>query len=112
MEIPEWGGTLRVQSLTGAERDIFETSVMIGKGKNRDVNTKNIRSKLVIMAVVGEDGQKIFSPEDIEALGQKNAAALDRVFSVAQELSGLRPQDLDELAKNSETVLNEDSISD
>lgn len=111
VECPEWGGMVRVQSLSGAERDRFETSVLVGKGKNRDVNLSNLRSKLVALTVVDAEGKLIFTEQDIKALGEKNAAALDRVFSLAQDLSGLKPQDMDELVKNSETDQNGDFIS-
>jgi hypothetical protein len=64
------------------------------------MNLRNIRAKLVALTVVDEDGNRIFSDEDAEALGKKSAAALDRIFAVAQRLSGLRPEDVEELAGN------------
>jgi hypothetical protein len=110
--VPEWGGTVRVRSLGAKERDAFEISIMTGKGKNRDVNMKNLRAKLVIYAAVNEHGNPLFTPDHIDALGQKNAAALDRVFTAAQRLSGLRPEDIDELTKNSETAQSDASSFD
>jgi hypothetical protein len=38
---------------------------------------------------------------DINTLGQKSAAALDRVYEVAARLSKISKEDVDELAKNS-----------
>lgn len=100
VEIPEWGGTIRVRGLTGAERDAFEQSIVETRGKNTRMNLRNIRAKLVALTVVDEDGNRIFNDEDAEALGKKSAAALDRIFAVAQRLSGLRPEDVEELAGN------------
>ena len=111
VECPEWAGTVRVRSLSGMERDAFETSVLTGKGKNRDVNLRNLRAKLVALTVVDGIGEALFSEPDIKALGAKNAAALDRVFSVAQQLSGLREEDVEDLVKNSETDQSDGSIS-
>ncbi len=96
----EWGGVCRVRGLTGAERDAFEQSIVETRGKNTRMNLRNIRAKLVALTVVDEDGNRIFSDEDAEALGKKSAAALDRIFAVAQRLSGLRPEDVEELAGN------------
>jgi hypothetical protein len=75
------------------------------------MNLKNIRAKLVALTVVDEEGNRIFSDSDASALGKKSAAALDRVFEVAQRLSGLRPEDVEELSKNFGSDQSEDSIS-
>ncbi|HPU35056.1 MAG TPA: hypothetical protein PK184_20370 [Phycisphaerae bacterium] len=98
--VPEWSGEVIVRGLTAAERDAFEQSIVETRGKNTRMNLKNIRAKLVAMTVVDEQGNRIFSDEDAELLGKKSAAALDRIFSVAQRLSGLRPEDVEELVGN------------
>ena len=98
--VPEWGGICRVRGLTGAERDAFEQSIVEQRGKDTRMNLRNIRAKLVAMCVVDEEGNRVFRDEDAELLGKKSAAALNRVFEVAQRLSGLRPEDVEELAGN------------
>lgn len=100
VEVPEWGGSVLVRGMTGIERDAFESSLVKGKGKNASVNMQNIRAKLVAASVVDQDGQKLFNDQDVHALGKKSAAALDRVFAVAQRLSGVTKQDVEDLAKN------------
>ncbi len=75
------------------------------------MNLQNIRAKLVALTVVDEQGNRIFKDEDVKWLGNKSAAALDRIFEVAQRLSGLRDEDVEELAKNSESDLSDDSTS-
>jgi hypothetical protein len=45
----------------------------------------------------------LFTDEDVAALGQRSAAALERVFDAASRLSGLSAEDMEELAKNSES---------
>jgi len=98
--VPEWDAWVRVRGLTGAERDAFEQSIVETRGKNTRMNLRNIRAKLVALCVVDEQGNRLFSDEDAELLGRKSAAALNRVFEVAQRLSGLRPEDVEELAGN------------
>lgn len=102
VDVAEWGGSVLVRTLTGLERDAFEESCYVGRGKDRRENFANLRARLVALAVVGEDGQRLFTNDDIAALGGKNAAALDRVFEVAQRLSGLRAKDVDDLAGESQ----------
>jgi hypothetical protein len=100
IEVPEWGGTVRVRGLTGTERDQFENSVVEMRGKKVQVEMHNIRAKLAALSIVDENGRRLFSDADVEALGGKSASALDRVFSAAQRLSGLSTTDIVELAKN------------
>jgi hypothetical protein len=111
VEVPEWGGWVLVKALSGSERDRFEASVMSQNGKGAKRNLENIRAKLVVTACVDHKGKTIFSPADIKALGDKNAAALDRVFTVAQRLAGLSASDVDELAENFTEGRNGNSIS-
>lgn len=100
VSIPEWGGDVLVRGLTGKERDQFESSIVEMKGKVQSVNLANVRAKLVSLCVVGEDGERLFGDSDAEELGKKSARALQRIFEVAQKLSGLSGEDIEELTKN------------
>jgi hypothetical protein len=100
VEVPEWGVTVWLRTLTGTERDAFEGSLMKGKGKNRAPDLANLRARLVVLCAVDEAGQRIFAPDDVDALGRKAAAPLDRLFSAAQELNGLSEADVKELEGN------------
>jgi hypothetical protein len=99
VDVPEWGGAVRVRGLTGAERDAFESEVIQRKGRDVTTNTRNMRARLVVMSVVDEEGKRLFGFPDIETLGAKSARALDRIFSVAMRLSGLRDEDVEELTE-------------
>lgn len=112
VSVPEWGGEVLVRGLSGSERDGFEDATLEQKGKSRRVNLANVRARLCALSIVDENGKRMFSDEDVRALGRKSAAALDRVFSAAQRLSGLSDEDVEELAKNSGGGQSEDSGSD
>lgn len=103
LHIPEWGGEITVRSLTAEERDDFDTSCLVKNGNKRDFNTRNLRAKLCVRCIVDDDDQPLFSIEDIQRLGGKSASALTKVFEVAQRLSRIGDQHIEELAKNSET---------
>jgi hypothetical protein len=97
VEVPEWGGTVRVRALSGTERDRYEAGFVMLRGNTRTVTTENFRSRLVAMACIDEDGNRLFTDAQVKELGLLNAGALDRVFAVAQRLSGLRDEDMKEL---------------
>jgi hypothetical protein len=104
IEVPEWGGAVRVRSFTGRERDAFESSMVRGDGRDRKVDLTNMRARLVGLTVIDETGQRLFTDEEVDLLGAKSGAALDRVFAVAQKLNGLSGADVEELSKNSSGV--------
>jgi hypothetical protein len=100
VEVPEWGGTVRVRALSGTERDAYEAGIVQIRGDgSRSFTLANARARLVSLALVGEDGNRIFSETDITALGEKSATALERVFDVARRLSGLGEEDIEGLVE-------------
>ncbi len=100
--VAEWGTWLRVRGLTGKQRDNYEMSITVGKGKNQEINTRNARAKLVVQCVVDEAGNPFFSPTDVNALGDKSAVALQRIFDLCRKLSGLSEEDMEELTETFE----------
>jgi hypothetical protein len=108
IEVPEWGGSVNIRTLTGAERDAFEQTMVIKKGKT---NLVNIRARLCAVTIVDDAGNLVFDDKDIEDLGKKSGAALDRVFAVAQRLNGFGDKDIEDLGKNLNKGQSGDSIS-
>lgn len=111
VHVPEWGGDVRVKAMTGAERDAFEQSITTRTGKVFKSNMENVRAKLCAFTIVDEAGNLLFKEREIEQLGAKSAAVLDRVFTVAQRLAGLSDADVEDLATNFENGQLEPSTS-
>jgi len=102
VEVAEWGGAVIVRMMSGSDRDRFEQSLTVVQANGRrEANLTNMRSKLVAMCAVDEQGNLLFGPDEIEHLAAKSAAAIERVFIVAQRLNGLAPDDVGAAAKNS-----------
>jgi len=101
VDVPEWGGTVLVRELSGRERDEWEASLAVQRGKTMVPDVANIRAKLAARTIVGDDGESVFTQQDVAALGELSAAALDRVFDVASRLSGLNPEDVEAMTGNS-----------
>lgn len=110
--VPEWDAWVKVRSLNASERDHFEASTVQRNGKRVTTNLENIRARLCLLCMVDEEGNRLFDEGDTFPLGGKSASALDRIFTVAQKLNGLRDEDVDELAKNSSAGQSDDSVSD
>lgn len=91
VEVPEWGGSVKIAVMTGTQRDVWEQSLVARNG----VNIANIRARLVAMCAVDDAGGRLFSDDDAIALGTKSAIALDRCAKVAQRLNGLGKEDFE-----------------
>ena len=101
VDVPEWGGQVFVRSMTGAERDQYEQAMIASRGPDGKINIANVRARLVAFCAVDENGKRLFADADLEALGAKSAAALDRVFAAASALNGIGQQDVEALGEPS-----------
>lgn len=97
--VPEWSGSVWIRSLSGIERDDFEADYLRRKGYGEEL--QNFRARLVMLCACDESGNRLFTADDLEPLGKKSAAALDRLFAAAQQLNGIGGRDMEELQKNS-----------
>ena len=106
VDVPEWGGTVRVLGMSGTERNAYQSSLVV-LGPNGSVQRMNMAdqlAKLVAKSVVGEDFERLFNDNEVKELGKKNGAVLERIGQVAQRLSGLRKEDVEAKAGNSDAA--------
>ena len=111
VEVPEWGGTVRIRGLSGTERDAYEASIdKVVNGKPvRDM--RNFRARLVALAAINEDGSPLFDQNEVAALAKRSSVALSRLFDVACSLSGITDDDVKDLEGNSEPAQSGPSTS-
>ena len=100
IEVPEWGGSVIAQEMTGAIREEFEAAVVSANSTDPAANTDNLRAWLVSFTLIDEDGKRLFSASDVEALGAKSGKALVRVCAVVQEMNGIGAEEVEELAED------------
>lgn len=100
VDVPEWGGSVYVKEMTGAERDKYESSILEIKGDRQTVNLQNARAKLASYTICDENGNRLFTETDISALASKSATALQRIFEKGMSLSKIGKDDMDSLTKN------------
>lgn len=94
VEVPEWGCTVYVAVMTAKDRDQWETE-MAG---NRD--NVNIRASLLVRCLQDDQGKLIFSRQDADALGSKNAIVVDKLFDVAARINGIGSAAQEQAQKN------------
>lgn len=97
VEVPEWGGKVFVSEMTAASRMEWELDVFDGEGKPL---TDNWQVKLVARCVVDKNGNRLFSADDIEALGRKSKDAIRRLYDKANALNGFGEGAAQDVEKN------------
>lgn len=95
--VPEWQGTVRVRTMTGAERNAFGASLVGADGK---ADQTKYATQLLIRCIVGEDNQPVFTASDVDALGAKNSVALKRVLDAADSLNSIGEEEIQAAEKN------------
>ncbi len=106
--VPAWGGSVRVRTMTGAERDEFRSTIASEDG----VPVGKFSAALLAATCIDEAGKRLFSMDDMEALQAKSASSLDAPAAVAMRLNGLGATAVEDAAKNSESGQSGDSGSD
>lgn len=96
VNVPEWGGDVRVRGATAEEWDgytqsLYTSKVIDGETVQQD-NYANAKALLIVQCVVDEKGERIFTDDEAAALARKSASASKRIFDAIKELSGQTKQ--------------------
>ena len=101
IDIPEWGGSVRIKEMTAIEREAFEEAIISTNGTNPALNKGNIRGWMASFSLVDEDGNRLFSSaDDVAALGKTSGTALTLVCSEIQEMNAIGEKEVEELAED------------
>jgi len=108
VEVPEWGGTIYIKVLSGAEKESFETFTQRrlsgmgtdGKQDLSKVDIRQVRVTLLQMAIVDSTGNRLFTTDDLGKLNQKNGTVIERLVAIAQKHNGMTKESAEEIAKN------------
>ena len=97
IEVPEWGGDLRLKSLSGSER----SQIIKATQKQKDT-ADGVFEKCIIYAAVDEEGRRIFNDDDatLKVLQTKDAGVTQRIGRKVLEISGLSRDALQIAEKN------------
>ncbi|MDS1269691.1 hypothetical protein RIF23_05225 [Lipingzhangella sp. LS1_29] len=114
IHVPEWGGTVRLRGLSGAERSRLEATMIASKGQSVNVRTealRTLRERLLALCLVDANDNRLFTDDEISELGRKSGAVLQRLFERAQQLSGMGQDDAEEMTGESAGGPSEGSAS-
>src|SRR5690554_1443104 len=103
VEIPEWGGSVLISTMSAERHAIYE-ELASGKGKH------DALAYYAVNILVNEDGSPMFeSVDEMKVLGRKSSKALFRILNAGIELNGVTEQDIEDTAKKSEPNRSEDT---
>lgn len=113
VEVPQWGGLVRVRGLSGKDRDAYEASTIIvragRKGLEEGRDLDNLRARLIVRCLVDEQGERLFHDGEYDVLGDLPGVIVNKLWEVASRLSGLGDEDLAELVQDFATTPGGDS---
>lgn len=118
VEVPEWGGSVRVRGMTAKEQSEYEQGLMIFRRSNPgalgfdvEPNLVNAKARLVCKCAIDEQGNRLFTDADASLLGKKAAKPVRRLSDTIERLSGMGKGVIDDLGKDSATIPEENSSS-
>lgn len=97
IDVPEWGTSVFMRTMTAGERDAWELAWLDRQGKG---GVANFRSVFLVKCLCDENGTRLFSDGEVEQLAAQDSKVINRLFEFAREQNGLTSDQVDELAKN------------
>lgn len=119
IEVPEWGGSVCIKTMSGFERDEYEAfclsrmpsgATLSSKEQELSkIDSKGMRSFLLACVLCDEKGERVFDDilEGAKVLEKKNGGVLTRLALKAQEANGMTDSALKEVEKNYEADRND-----
>lgn len=104
VELPELGEgvSVIVTGMTARERSEFDQQFVSRKGEPMKKRIAEGRERIVVACCRDEEGNRLLSQEDVSQLGKQSCAVIERIVNVAQRLSGMTKDELENAVKNSE----------
>lgn len=99
---PEWGEgvVVWIHPLSGAQRDALEEE-NLARSAAADyapgASRKDLLARAIVRAARDASGQPVFRLEDVDALMQKDARVLDRLWRIVDRLSAVSEEEIEAL---------------
>jgi hypothetical protein len=102
VEVPEWGGSVRIARLSLAAAD----ALFLKGGTGVDA-----RVRMLAACLVDESGAPLVPEDKLSEMMSKSAVVIDRLYRIAAERNGLSLKKVEDAVKNSESDPGVDSSS-
>lgn len=102
VSVPEWGCEVLISELNAYDRDLITSEIMAVREKDGapGIYKAHIITRLLAMAIRDEDGNQVFTQEDVEALAKKSGVVIDRLGEIAFRLTAFENQGVEAARKN------------
>jgi len=104
IDVPEWGGSVYVKTLSGLERDAFEESYAEQK-------MRAFRVRFLVLTLCDDAGERLFADNDHDALGKKSSVVINRLFELAWSHNAFTTEAVESLGKDSASAQSGGSTS-
>ena len=96
VEVPEWGCTVYVGTMSGKQRVSWAEATWNDDGAVKPLSN----ATLLANTLFEEDGTRIFTDAEIPSLADKSGAVIFRLINIAKRLNGLGAEEVDKAEKN------------
>lgn len=97
LEMPEWGGTIKLQSISAAKR--LELAALVSENKEKQASSITMIAKFAIKNSLVEP--KIESDDQVDMLLSKSASAIEKIVEAFNKLAGMSDEAILEARGNS-----------
>jgi len=101
VHVPDLEGDIIVRQVTALDMETILEKTTDADGK---VSQKGFRSLFLVMSIVDDDNNRLFSDSEAHLLSNFSNKLVDQLFTAAKELSGIRDGEeeaIDEIKKSS-----------
>ena len=108
VDVPEWGGSVNIRPMDVRELDEYSNDAM----RSKATGLRDFRTRLVAYCLCDENGKRLFTEKDIDALAGKSGTVMDRLYRACDELNDIGPKKIEDIAGNLPAGQSDSSSSD
>lgn len=97
-------GDVWIHGLTCGEKDDYENKAVTVLAGSREIRMANARALLILWTVHNQHRARLFADKDLGKVCRIPAVVAEPMYDKARRLSRFSAADIEELAKNSETI--------
>ena len=98
VDVPEWGGAVYLRELSAGDHEDLELFMQSSKQDKHP--TIYLRTRLVALALVDHEGNRLYKDEDIEILRSKSSTVINRLCAHVVKQNNLGSKAMETLAGN------------